>query len=132
MKVFISWSGDLSHAMAQALADWMPNVIQAVKPFLSSEAIQKGARWFEQIGGQLEETHFGVLCLTRSNLNAPWILFEAGALSKQLEIARVAPAADRPQAIRPNPSAVSVQCGRRADKARDRKAAQGDERCARR
>ena len=91
MKVFISWSGDLSHSMAQALADWIPNVIQAAKPFLSSEAIHKGARWFEQIGAQLEETHFGILCLTRSNLSAPWILFEAGALSKQLEVARVAP-----------------------------------------
>jgi hypothetical protein len=91
MKVFISWSGEISHKMAQALADWLPNVIQAVKPFLSSEDIQKGARWFNEIGGQLADTNFGVLCLTRANLTAPWILFEAGALSKQLSVARVVP-----------------------------------------
>lgn len=91
MKVFISWSGETSHAFALALAEWLPNVIQAVKPFLSSEDIQKGARWFAEIGNQLEETNFGILCLTPSNLKAPWILFEAGALSKKLTLARVVP-----------------------------------------
>jgi hypothetical protein len=91
MKVFISWSGAFSHEMAQAMAEWLPNVIQAVRPFLSSEDIQKGARWFEEIGTQLEKTNFGILCLTRDNIEAPWILFEAGALSKQLQLAHVVP-----------------------------------------
>jgi hypothetical protein len=91
MKVFISWSGIVSHQVALALNDWLPCVIQGVQPFLSSEHIHKGAPWFDEIGGQLEETHFGILCLTPTNLEAPWILFEAGALSKKVGQARVVP-----------------------------------------
>lgn len=91
MKVFISWSGDLSHEVAQAFNEWLPCVLQGVQPFLSSENIHKGAPWFEEIGGQLEETDFGILCLTPFNLEAPWILFEAGALSKKVGKARVVP-----------------------------------------
>lgn len=91
MKVFISWSGDASHAMAKGLAEWLPTVIQVIRPFLSSSDIQKGRRWFEEIGLQLDSTNYGILCITRSNLLAPWIHFEAGALSKRMEIARVVP-----------------------------------------
>jgi hypothetical protein len=91
MNVFLSWSGTLSHEVAQALVGWLPQVIQAVKPWLSSQDIEKGARWFEEIGESLSKTDFGVLCLTATNITAPWILFEAGALSKSLGQARVCP-----------------------------------------
>jgi hypothetical protein len=91
MNVFLSWSGTLSHDVAKALVAWIPQVIQAVKPWISSQDIEKGARWFEEIGESLSSTDFGVLCLTASNLSAPWILFEAGALSKSLGQARVCP-----------------------------------------
>jgi len=30
----------------------------------------------------LQDSSFGIICLTRDNLSSPWILFEAGALSK--------------------------------------------------
>ena len=35
--------------------------------------------------------HFGLSCLTQENLEAPWLLFEAGALSKSIENSRVVP-----------------------------------------
>ena len=91
MKIFISWSGTLSHAVARALNSWLPQVINAAKPWISSEDIDKGTRWFSEIGSTLAESNFGIVCLTKSNLSAPWILFEAGALSKSLDQARVSP-----------------------------------------
>jgi TIR domain len=91
MNLFLSWSGNLSHEIAKALVWWIPQVLQAVKPWISSQDIEKGARWFEEIGESLSTTDFGILCLTASNLSAPWILFEAGALSKSLGQARVCP-----------------------------------------
>lgn len=91
MKVFISWSGVRSHAMAVALRDWLPDVLQRVEPFVSSEDIAKGVRWASQLGEELQETNFGLICLTNENMAAPWLLFEAGALSKHLDVGRVAP-----------------------------------------
>lgn len=91
MKVFVSWSGQASHDVAKALKDWLPNVIQAVDVFLSSEDIAKGSQWFHELGTVLDESGFGVLCLTRDNLSAPWILYEAGALGKRFEQTRVVP-----------------------------------------
>lgn len=81
MKVFLCWSGDRSYEVAKAFEEWLPKVIQVVDPFISS-GIPKGKRWEGAIADELEETKVGILCLTRENLNANWILFEAGALSK--------------------------------------------------
>ena len=91
MKVFISWSGERSRKVAEALRDWLPNVIQSVVPFMSAEDIDKGARWTIELAGELDDTQFGLICLTQENLGAPWLLFEAGALSKSVESSRVVP-----------------------------------------
>lgn len=94
MKIFISWSGDASEEVATALKEWLPNVFQAIQPadvFLSSSDIPVGSQWFLELGKVLDACDFGVLCLTRSNLAKPWILYEAGAISKRFENARVAP-----------------------------------------
>lgn len=81
MKIFLSWSGPQSKAVAQALNDWLPRVIQAVRVFFSPD-IEKGARWSTEIDGALEGTSFGIVCLTPDNLKSEWIHYEAGALSK--------------------------------------------------
>ena len=91
MKVFISWSGEKSHRVAVCLRDWLPNVIQSVVPYVSSEDIDKGARWSIDISSELDQSFFGIICITKANLDAPWINFEAGALSKQIERSNVAP-----------------------------------------
>jgi len=91
MKVFLSWSGERSQAIAEALRDWLPKVIQAVQPWMSAVDIERGARWSSDIATELSQTSFGVLCLTPENLNAAWIHFEAGALSKTLEKSFVCP-----------------------------------------
>lgn len=81
MLIFLSWSGKKSKAVAEALKDWLVKVVQAVEPWISSD-IEKGTRWNAEMLAKLEQTRFGIICLTRENLDARWILFEAGALSK--------------------------------------------------
>lgn len=91
MKVFLSWSDTTSHKVALTLRDWLPSVIQSVVPYVSSEDIDKGARWSTDIAKELEDSAFGILCVTKENLHAPWLTFEAGALSKKLDKAYVSP-----------------------------------------
>lgn len=91
MKIFLSWSGDLSHKVAIVFRDWMPSVIQSITPYVSSEDIDKGARWSTDIAKELEDSTFGVLCVTRENIGAPWLNFEAGALSKTMDKPFVSP-----------------------------------------
>src|SRR5437868_10453661 len=91
MKIFVSWSGELSHKIALILKEWLPVMIQSLELYVSSEDIDKGTRWFADIGSELEDINFGILCLTKDNKNAPWILFEAGALAKSINQSRVTP-----------------------------------------
>ena len=91
MKIFISWSGDLSRKIGLLLNDWLKEVIQAVDPYFSDEGLRKGSRWFSEICKELEISNFGILCLTSDNLESPWIHFEAGALSKQVGQSNICP-----------------------------------------
>lgn len=91
MKIFISWSGERSKAIAEILREWLPSVIHAVQPWVSASDIEKGARWISNIAIELDQTKFGIICLTPENLDAPWIMFEAGALSKALQTTYVCP-----------------------------------------
>lgn len=91
MKVFLSWSGDSSHKVALVLRDWLPSVIQSIEPYVSSEDIDKGARWSTDIASELADSSYGILCVTKDNLHAPWLTFEAGALSKTMDKSFVSP-----------------------------------------
>ena len=91
MKVFISWSGNKSHKVAMIFREWLPSVIQSLEPYVSSEDIDKGARWSSDIAKELEDSTFGILCVTKDNLHAPWLSFEAGALSKTMDKSFVTP-----------------------------------------
>ena len=91
MRVFISWSGPQSKAIATALSSWLPDVIQSIEVWMSEHDIAAGSKWSEQISDVLENSNFGVICLTPDNQDAPWLLFEAGCLAKTGKIARVIP-----------------------------------------
>ena len=91
MNIFLSWSGEQSRLAAEAVQDWLPLVINAVKPWHSREDIGAGKRWSHEIQLKLEQTKFGILFITPSNLSKPWIMFEAGALAKSLEDTYVCP-----------------------------------------
>ncbi len=106
MKIFISWSGKTSHEVALALREWLPAVINTVEPFVSSKDIDPGTRWQMEVAGQLEATHYGLICVTRDNQTAAWLNFEAGALAKVVASGRVVPIA-----IDLKPSDIKVPLG---------------------
>ncbi|MEQ1717557.1 MAG: toll/interleukin-1 receptor domain-containing protein [Hyphomicrobium sp.] len=85
MKLFISWSGEKSLHLAKILHQWVPNVIQSVEPFLSEEDIKKGTRWAEELAEKLEQSTFGIVCATHQSISSPWVLYEAGAISKIID-----------------------------------------------
>lgn len=89
MKVFVSWSGELSKKIAEELKKWIPCIIQSVDIFYSPEDIEKGERWNQKVLSELEDTNYGIVCLTKENCGAPWVNFEAGALAKKINEARV-------------------------------------------
>src|ERR1700676_413043 len=91
MKVFLSWSGELSHKVALAFREWLPSVIQSIEPYVSSEDIDKGTRWSAEMAEQLEKSRYGIICVTKENAGKPWINFEAGALSRSIEKSTVLP-----------------------------------------
>ena len=91
MKIFISWSGRISHEIALTLRDWLPLVIQALRPFVSSGDIKKVMRWSDAVASELQNTKAGIICLTPYNFKAPWLNFEAGALSREVSHSFLSP-----------------------------------------
>lgn len=91
MKIFISWSDETSHAIASILGDWIPSVIQAVETYVSPEDIRKGTRWVYDVSKELDQSSLGILCVVPGNMGAPWLNFEAGVLSKSLDVSKVIP-----------------------------------------
>ena len=89
MKIFMSWSGQRSHAAAEVISWWVSCVIQASRPWISSVDVDRGSLWFSEISNVLAEVQAGIVCLTHENKTRPWILFEAGALAKGLSTSRV-------------------------------------------
>lgn len=91
LKIFLSWSGDPAKECAKLLHTWLPRFNASIKPFVSSEDIRKGDRGLQRIAEQLEGSSFGIVCVNRSNRDAPWINFESGALSRQVAEGKVIP-----------------------------------------
>lgn len=86
MKVFISWSGD-SKATAHAIYKALPTLFDTADPWISVEN-RSGSMWLAQIDTELSSTDFGIVCVTKANQHAPWLNFEAGALSRRVDAKR--------------------------------------------
>lgn len=82
VKVFISWSGDLSKAVASVLHDWISLLSDRLQPWMSDSDIEAGQRGLAQIETELQGSRFGIIVVTSANQRAQWLNFEAGALSK--------------------------------------------------
>ena len=92
MRIFISWSGAASREFAQILKEWLTTVLPYARPWLSSDDIRKGKPWDSELTNQLEATSYSLVCVTtRQVAEAPWVNFEAGAVSKYIDHAHVSP-----------------------------------------
>jgi hypothetical protein len=116
VDIFLSWSGEKSKAAAIAFRDWLPNLITSVKPWISSEDIDAGKRWSNELQEKLDLIDFGVFFVTRNNQKAPWLTFEAGCLSKSIKAGVVCPLLLdlTPRDIKSNP--LSLFQSKQADK----------------
>src|SRR5438067_2326988 len=83
LNVFLSWSGDRAKVVAEMLRGWIPELIQGVECFVSSQDIASGDNWGSVLEQHLDQSEFGIICLTPENHARPWILFEAGVLAKR-------------------------------------------------
>jgi hypothetical protein len=54
MKVFISWSGEQGREIGEVFWNWLPGVLQAMKPYFSPDDIAKGALWERDIAKELD------------------------------------------------------------------------------
>lgn len=82
MRIFTSWSGDRSKAAALGLKSLLQDLFEEAVQVFVSEHITPGEAWAQRLGTELEQSEFGILCLTRDNWQSPWLLFEAGAIAK--------------------------------------------------
>lgn len=83
-NVFLSWSGERSRKMAEALHGWIRRTIQTARPFHSDKDIETGAFWDDIVRGNLKTVQFAIVCCTPENIRAPWLNYEAGALAERL------------------------------------------------
>jgi hypothetical protein len=91
MKVFLSWSKELSLEVAKSFGEWLPTVIQECsEPFISVD-IDKGEPWFEMIRSNLADTDIGLVFITPENTNETWLNFEAGAMLNKFGKSGVCP-----------------------------------------
>lgn len=68
MKVFISWSGQRSQRIATSLGRWLGDSMTDISVWMSKDSISAGARWADELAEALEESTFGIICLTPESL----------------------------------------------------------------
>ncbi len=91
LKVFLSHSQKRSHILANGLRDFLPLVIQRIRPFVSEADIGEGRRWLGRLSGELQDTKFGIVCVTPENRHSRWLHYEAGAIAKSVTDSCVCP-----------------------------------------
>jgi hypothetical protein len=87
LRVFISWSMPLAERVAGIFGEWLEGVIQDVEAWVSSDDIEKGKWWNQEVIDALTSSSVGVVIMTPANLSRPWLNFEAGALTGAVQLA---------------------------------------------
>jgi hypothetical protein len=90
-EIFLSWSKPMSKAAAEAFKDFLPLLLPRVKPWMSSQDIEKGTGWFNAIAEQFARSRACLLLITPENVTSSWLYFEAGGVALAMKDSRVVP-----------------------------------------
>jgi len=90
-NVLLSWSKDRSRAIAEAFRDWLPDVVHGVNVWMSSSDLEKGSPWLRELTDQLASSAVGVVFVTPENQHEPWLIYEAGVISRAVPERRCCP-----------------------------------------
>lgn len=91
IKVFLSWSNDLTRFVAEQFYQRLRTVLGGkAEPFLSSHMVG-GDRSFNKMLDALRISDYGLVFLSRDELNPPWVVFEAGAVECNRKCSTVIP-----------------------------------------
>jgi hypothetical protein len=82
LRVFISWAGPQAEALAKGFHTFLPDVVNAIEPFLSGSDIDKGSRWNDVLKESLQASSCAIVCLTPESTSSVWVAFETGAVSR--------------------------------------------------
>lgn len=85
VKIFISWSGEHAKQIATAVHAWLKNTFDSANPWMSDIDISGGEVSLAKIAEALDGAKFGIVVTTQDNQNAPWLSYEAGAMSRVID-----------------------------------------------
>ena len=83
MKVFVSFSGEKSKRTADALVEFLPKILPTISFVLADTDIAIGERWQQSLERQTDGLNFAILCVSHDNVEKPWLMYEAGQLSRK-------------------------------------------------
>lgn len=91
MDLLLTWSGTPSHDIASFFRDWLPQVVPGIQPWISSQDIAKGKKWFEELTAQMSKTNISITFITPGNVRSPWVFYEIGFIAAKMENGIVCP-----------------------------------------
>lgn len=81
LAVFISWSGTLAGAFAEAFKSTIKDLIGLyAEPFFSKD-IPPGESFHREILNKLQETTYGIVIITPDSIRSSWVHYEAGMIA---------------------------------------------------
>lgn len=90
MELFLSWSGDRSRKLAEAVRGLLVSLYggRKIRTHLSAD-IAKGEPWSDALVNHLRASEAVLICLTPEALASTWITYEAGYIVGRTESPRV-------------------------------------------
>ena len=86
MTVFIGWAGETSKEIASILKNWLNGMFDGFVSAVTPDDLPMGSRWFDTLDSAMYAAECGLLCVTADNVNSQWLSYEAGALSRNVNL----------------------------------------------